>query len=176
MSIIAVSNGHYLLTRQLGRRIDRFDEVVRFNDAPIGEYSDHVGTKTTIWAFTDMETNFARFDCRRLWWAPNWKRPAAAPPPGVEIMPTDVEDQIRKATGMPGHVWPTTGLTTLMYLLRQFERIHLAGWYKGPAAFLSHYFGGPDDPNVTLNHLPELEERFIRSLIKQGRLVDVEGR
>ena len=49
MNIVVVGNGSSILESNLGRFIDTFDDVVRFNFFEINGFEQHVGTKTTIW-------------------------------------------------------------------------------------------------------------------------------
>ena len=37
----------------MGREIDKFDIVVRFNNYPISGYEEHIGKKTDIWCLSD---------------------------------------------------------------------------------------------------------------------------
>jgi hypothetical protein len=49
-SICVVGNGSSLLDSGLGKKIDSFDDVVRFNTINLTGYELDVGTKLTIWA------------------------------------------------------------------------------------------------------------------------------
>jgi len=185
-SIVAVSNGRAMAGSGLGQRIDAFDDVVRFNNASLAGFEPDVGERTTIWVADDQGRHGSSFDCRRLWWTPNWRRPHVVTPTDWEVIPPDVEDAIRRETAMPSHQWPTTGLMGLVYLLRECDVIHLAGWYRGDAAcdavaFMRHY-----DPTHHVERLQEpapvnfahalgLERLLVDRLIKQGRLIELEG-
>jgi SAM-dependent methyltransferase len=49
-SCILVGNGPALLKSSHGPQIDAFDQVVRFNEYRTIDYTDHTGTKTTLWS------------------------------------------------------------------------------------------------------------------------------
>lgn len=48
MSIIIVGSSDVTLNQKLGHKIDQYDDIVRFNRAPVEGYEDNVGSKTTI--------------------------------------------------------------------------------------------------------------------------------
>jgi len=50
MNVIFVSNSPVVLDKELGKKIDSFDIVIRCNDFEIDGYEKYVGTKTDIWA------------------------------------------------------------------------------------------------------------------------------
>ena len=47
---VLVGNGPSVLKCEMGARIDRFEEVVRFNACKIAGFEKHVGTRTTTWS------------------------------------------------------------------------------------------------------------------------------
>jgi hypothetical protein len=49
-SYILVGNGPSLSTKELGKTIDQYDEVIRFNKYKIEGFESHVGSKTTIYS------------------------------------------------------------------------------------------------------------------------------
>ena len=49
-SVILIGNGPAVLNGGLGKRIDEFDQVVRFNRFHILGHEESVGTKTTLWS------------------------------------------------------------------------------------------------------------------------------
>ena len=49
MRMIVIGNASTVLKHEFGRLIDRFDEVVRFNEFQIEGFEKFIGTKTTIW-------------------------------------------------------------------------------------------------------------------------------
>jgi hypothetical protein len=48
--IAIVGSGPEVLKYELGKKIDEYDEVLRFNKFKIVEFEKYVGTKTTIWS------------------------------------------------------------------------------------------------------------------------------
>jgi len=51
---ILIGNGPSALSKKLGKEIDEFDTVVRFNTYRIEGFEEYVGTKTDIWVTTDI--------------------------------------------------------------------------------------------------------------------------
>lgn len=49
-SVVLVGNGPSALTQRLGKVIDGFDEVVRFNTYSLAGVGEQIGTKTTLWS------------------------------------------------------------------------------------------------------------------------------
>jgi SAM-dependent methyltransferase len=49
-TVVIVGNGPSASAGGLGWAIDRFDDVIRFNDHRIKDHEQHVGTKTTTWS------------------------------------------------------------------------------------------------------------------------------
>ena len=49
MRMVIVGNASTVLNHKLGHLIDKFDEVVRFNEFQIKGFEEFVGSKTTIW-------------------------------------------------------------------------------------------------------------------------------
>ena len=48
MKVCIVGNSDNLLTSNLGKVIDSFDEVIRINDFVIAGFEEHIGSKTTV--------------------------------------------------------------------------------------------------------------------------------
>ncbi|NBW22414.1 MAG: methyltransferase domain-containing protein [Caulobacteraceae bacterium] len=48
--VVLVGNGPSILAEELGEEIDRFDEVIRFNNFVTGGFGKHTGSKTTLWS------------------------------------------------------------------------------------------------------------------------------
>jgi hypothetical protein len=47
-NVAVIGSSYTLLNNQYGEEIDSFDDVIRFNRAPIKGFENHVGTKTTV--------------------------------------------------------------------------------------------------------------------------------
>lgn len=48
--VIVIGNGSSVLNEKKGEIIDKFKDVVRFNNYIVRGYEDYIGSKTTIWA------------------------------------------------------------------------------------------------------------------------------
>jgi len=60
--IIIVGSGSSVLDKELGKKIDSFDIVVRLNNYEIKGYEKYVGSKTTIWGRNNSNRTIDR-DC-----------------------------------------------------------------------------------------------------------------
>ncbi len=49
MRMVVIGNASTVLKHEFGNLIDKFDEVVRFNEFQIKGFEKFIGTKTTIW-------------------------------------------------------------------------------------------------------------------------------
>lgn len=47
-NVAVIGSSYTLLENKYGEEIDSFDDVIRFNRAPIEGYEEHVGSKTTV--------------------------------------------------------------------------------------------------------------------------------
>jgi hypothetical protein len=47
-NVAVIGSSYTLLNNEYGEEIDSFDDVIRFNRAPIKGFENHVGTKTTV--------------------------------------------------------------------------------------------------------------------------------
>jgi hypothetical protein len=172
------------MTHQLGKCVDGFDEVVRFNTAVVSaEFAPYIGTKTTIWAHSDWTaivdpsghekaaTQYA--DCQKLMAVPDipMKQDTTAPE-GTEMIPLTFERETRlEVSTMPGR-WLTTGIITLAWLLQRYHVIHVLGWFSNNENFHSHYFQAPNtSPCVT--HDPDAERRWLKKQVQSGRIVEI---
>ncbi|XP_073922489.1 CMP-N-acetylneuraminate-beta-galactosamide-alpha-2,3-sialyltransferase 4 isoform X5 [Castor canadensis] len=55
---VVVGNGHRLRNSSLGDTIDKYDVVIRLNNAPVSGYEDDVGSKTTMRLFYPESAHF----------------------------------------------------------------------------------------------------------------------
>lgn len=197
-SIVLVSNGRGLIGSGLGPRIDRFDQVVRFNNAVVSDaLAGDVGARTTLWVHSDCavrnreayraaERSFA--SCRRFLAVPDIPgKEHVVVPVGAERIPEGVERRVRELIveengklqpEVPGGVWCTTGMIGLGWMLEHYPVVHVAGWYQGEAgtnrqAFVQHY-GEPDQQDIPINHDVRAEKAMLDRWIAEGRVVALE--
>jgi hypothetical protein len=177
--IVAVSNGEAVLKCRLGSTIDAFDHVVRFNAPVVEGFEEFVGSKTTIWSRgRTVLDNPVFHHCRKLFSVRMTRRSETDIADDVEVIPTSIEREIRRRSGMAPSKWPTTGMSTLIYLLREFATIHTIGWLKEDtrdrvAAFIRHYFD-PQTDKKAIAHDIDAECRLFDELKTAGRIVELD--
>lgn len=173
-TLIIVSNGW--VDNPHGDTIDSFDEVCRINNAHVVGYEHLVGSKTTIWARwkgDDSPVDFHAEAKRKIGYGYRVDRNE-----GWEPIPDSVADEIREhvflETKRVKHA--TTGLATLVYLLREYPVIHLFNWFPR-GEWKPHYWNDlhiPKHQSCCHSHAPELERLYVEMLCDQGRVVLIE--
>jgi hypothetical protein len=144
--IIVIGNGSSVLQYKIGEIIDKFGNIIRFNDFQTKGYEKYIGSRTTIWA----RSNSLRTKNRNrklfneiLVSSPEWnfesaKRLASMIKNAVLISKKDTLD-LQNLLDLPGRIvkkgkkpirgWPSSGLIVLYYLLiHRFETIYIHGF------------------------------------------------
>lgn len=180
--VILVGNGPAILRGPYGRRIDDFDEVIRFNNYKIDGFETHTGTKTTLWS-----TFFKRIDAAQSHPRVLCIHEADKPAPAcVEVyrIPSVCYNRIRDdlqrraawCSGFERDVNPllaSSGLLVAAYLLEVIgvQHIVLAGFdhFSKAKSSLHHYwinhaFKKPRE------HAGEIEAAMFAELQAAGRI------
>jgi len=171
-TIVLVGSGTSLRDSNLGRIIDTFDNVVRFNEYQTEGYDQDVGSRITHWVRNDLVSNAARIGQNETLVAvPSFKRGTTLnyPVTGAEHqIPWDLEDSIRKLTGDWKDQWPSSGLLALAYFLRQFPHVHVAGFdgMRPDESQQFHYYG----ISCVSPHPQHLERSYVDIVCEQGRV------
>jgi hypothetical protein len=166
-AVIAVSATYHLEGKGLGSRIDKFNQVIRFNDHPVGgTWVADIGSKATIWVCSASLPKQSEGSYRRLWY-----RPREMKPPGWAQIPMSAEQEVM---GMLGQTegWPTTGLLGLWYLFRDFPVIHTVGWWKDK--LFANYIGGTHGYFAGPSHNAYREKTLYNYWISEGRIVEID--
>ena len=59
--VLIIGNSKNILNKKMGKKIDKFDNIIRFNDYKIKGFEDEVGTKTTIHFVNHLNGNKVNF-------------------------------------------------------------------------------------------------------------------
>ncbi|MBK6949573.1 MAG: glycosyltransferase family 29 protein [Haliscomenobacter sp.] len=181
-SIIIVGNGPSLLEMELGKRIDTFENIVRFNGFRTKGYEKFVGSKTTIWSrwyslshmqspqtFREIWLNIPirDRDNEKLKKAFNMLKKYDNP---IEIIPnTDVayKLQVDLFGSIHSEKWPSSGLLAIAHALAMNYEVVIAGidsWRMEPF----HYYEVHDRSNS--NHDSVVEKKYIEQLLSTKRI------
>jgi hypothetical protein len=186
--IVIIGNGRSVLHSHAGSLIDNYGMVVRFNEYQTDGFSEHVGTKTTLWVMSD-------WTCIKL----INKYPKRLEPilicipfkfmgkPYYHERRAEVEadltpEQLRRVTFVPAGVaedlilqyefgdrWPSSGLITIWHFLQEHPQMQLAlhgfDFFKEIDGKI-HYM----EDNCKANHHASQEERCCMDLCRAGRV------
>lgn len=186
-SCVLVGNGPSLAQQQLGRRIDAFDEVVRFNDYKLEGFAEQAGLRTTLWSCYGANAQRQRIlPPERVIYlhgataAPAWYEPAEVwrvPVPFYE----QVRDEVRASSKLPAEriekLLPSAGLVTLRWLLdfHRVPRVHLAGFDHFTRAGIGarHHYWLTGSYRESLEHDGEAERGLFEEMQQDGRAVQI---
>ena len=187
--IVLVGNGRSLLSRPgFGKVIDDFENVARFNDFHVSGFEEFVGTRTDWWIRNELPLprprpeRFKRILLRvRMECDLEYARTAEetmaelrvthADTP-VELVDRNVFLQMRET--LPFRNAPLTGTLVVGHLLRRYDQVHVCGFdgLQGPGEALRHYYSDANRVDEwTDYHDPDLDARYLRARIDEGRLV-----
>ena len=178
-NLILVGNGPSVLRQRLGKVIDSFDVVVRFNRFVTKGFEEYVGSRTDFW-FT--VTNRSRRRVRRIkfkrtyWWHPQSRgfgRFNRAYPDAILIDPTILEEigKVAEVTRSEYKRW-STGAIAAHTVLKEFPVVHIIGfdWWDGDDEGRHHY---GDEQTRGESHQPDYELMFFGALFEAGVVVDL---
>jgi SAM-dependent methyltransferase len=138
-SVVLVGNGPSALSSSLGKLIDSFDEVVRFNNYKTESFEASVGSKTTLWSTYFINND--RDDKHHRALCTHETRQPPIPLPEVYRVPSFFFDSVKKYV-QDRHRWAngfsdsgskllaSSGLTVTAFLLDVVgvEQVHLVGF------------------------------------------------
>jgi hypothetical protein len=100
--------------------------------------------------------------CRKLLAVPDLPgEDKVSSPAGTELIPTQFEKELRIEVDPSPRKSLTTGLTTLGWLMRDYDVIHALGGYTDDHDFETHYFR------------PQIR-RWIKSQVRCGNLIELD--
>jgi hypothetical protein len=176
-SVVLVGNGPSVLTQRLGRVIDGFDEVIRFNSYSLAGLAEQVGTRTTLWS------TFGRGTLPRDSAPPSraiFIHPSGTPAVGTEhwrVPPPyyrALQNELRALSTRPpeGVVRPSSGCLVTGWLLHcGVRKVHTVGMdhFKKEHSRQHHYwdartFGRP------VEHDGDAEAAMFEKWMAEGRV------
>ena len=190
--IIVVGNGASLRNKQLGKKIDEFEEVVRFNDYQLFGFEENVGTKTTIWARNNSDNVKERILSQFkmvIYYMPLWAYDNQDinifKKKNIYIMPKeDLRDLQRQLSlikrslktsggGLSSQKgWPSTGLAAISILLSYVKNITICGFdfFQTDDRQSEHYYDDKHGFIKTKCHKGEYEKEWILKKQKTGQI------
>jgi hypothetical protein len=191
--IIIVGNGASLRNKKLGKKIDEFEEVVRFNDYQLDSFEEDVGTKTTIWARNNSDnvtdrilSQFKMVIYYMPLWAYNKQYINILKTKNIYIMPKedlrDLQRQLSlikrslKTSGGGGlssqKGWPSTGISAISILLSYANSITICGFdfFQTDDRQSEHYYDDKHGFIKTKCHKGEYEKEWILRKQKAGQI------
>lgn len=140
--VVMVGNGPSAIFKELGKTIDSFDQVIRFNWYAIKGFEQFVGTKTTLWS-TFGRGSRPKDDNEippfAVYIHGDKPRMLGVPVPFCYTIPLafyyDVRDRVKLKSKIPAadrkkDLLPSSGLVVLLWLLEicGINQIHLVGF------------------------------------------------
>ena len=167
--IILVGNGPSVLNRKLGKEIDKFPLVVRFNAFLTKGYEEYVGTKTDYWVTCDIHPrwhkdyekvilcSFSRQQDNHILKALRLKYP------DCDHFPEQTWQKVLKDMNF---LAPSSGAVAVTYFIESYK-VHLYGFdfFAGQ----THHYG--DKVIAGPNHSPQHEFEYFRKLIVSGKVI-----
>ena len=173
--VLVIGNAPYEKTN-MGKIIDSYDIVVRFNNYPEVGYEQHIGSKTDIWCVSDatyvkdkklIRSRRNKINKKMIVSPYNYKDEHD------KIVDADFEKKLEKRDiNVPkkydfGKTWPSTGLLVIFYLLSLHDNITVFcfnGFDKSKKSI--HFY----ESRQQWGHKNEIEKYVIEDLIKSGRV------
>ncbi len=192
--VLLVGNGPSLASRGLGKQIDAFDTVVRFNSFVTRGLEAHTGSKTSIWchmmqwyhvsaaeaAQAPQKSAHVCYAWNHVVLAPLFFVPCYLLPmlPARNAVTWSISTywKAHSVLGLRPHQVPTTGFVMLMRMLEMVDQVHLVGFDGyGSGGELHYYKERQMQMSVNaagaLLHDWEREQHGIRKLMDEGRVV-----
>jgi hypothetical protein len=182
-SVVLVGNGPSAVSSNLGRIIDTFDEVVRFNNYTTVGFEDQVGSKTTLWSTYFLNNDRNDKHPRAL--CTHETRQPPVPLPEVYRVPSMFFNQVRKQV-QDRHYWvngfsdsninllASSGLTVACFLLDivGVEKLHLVGFdHFSKKRSGQHHYWVPKAYGKPKEHSGDLEAEMFEDLRRSQRVV-----
>lgn len=187
MSVVIVGNGSSLLGKGLGKAIDSYEVIVRFNLFKTGTFSRDVGNGTTVW-FNNRDASpptirsMLREHRFREIHIHTWTKTAQAAESirdalreaGLATPVYEVDKslivEMREFLGLPYSVF-STGAIGAWAMLKQHAKVTLTGfdWWDSPDRM--HYYNDREPfPDPSKGHQPLTERAFFEKLAEMGRV------
>jgi len=154
--VLLVGNGTSILDKKLGKEIDSFDTVVRFNSFTTKGYEDYTGSKTDIW-FTCMDKHINNMNNFKQVIVHSWFKEDECE---LYKKLKNYRSDISKIKDINYHDLkaPSTGLIAIDYFLSRNFEVYLHGfdWWDRE----EHHYA--DNEERGLYHEPKKEFEIIK--------------
>ncbi len=184
--IIIIGNAPFDKNKKMGKLIDSFDKVVRFNSFKIDDFKENIGSKIDEWVVSDthcllLNKMFLR-QCKEM---PNIKINIILPKVfenNVDKLKFKIPEDILNRCNLLiqskdinvdskynfGRRWPSTGILAIYHYLSKYDKIYLTGFnHFDPKEKTIHYY----ENRKQIGHQHNLEKKIVDDLVKQGRIV-----
>ena len=183
--IIIIGNAPFDKSKKVGKLIDSFDKVVRFNSFSTDNYELFRGKKTSEWVVSDthcllLKDMFLK-QCNKM---PDVKINIVLPyvfrsnigklnkgiPSDVlkkcNILVQDKDIIVDKKYNF-GRKWPSTGILAIYYYLSLYDVVYVTGFnHFDPKEKTIHYY----ENRKQIGHQHNLEKKIVDDLVKEGRV------
>lgn len=184
--IIIIGNAPFDKNKKVGKLIDSFEKVVRFNSFTTENFESCRGSKTSEWIVSDthcllLKKMFLK-QCKKM---PDVKVNIILPyvfknnitklnnqlPQDIiqkcNILVQDEDITVDKKYNF-GRKWPSTGILAIYYYLNLYDVIYITGFnHFDPKEKTIHYY----ENRKQIGHQHNLEKKIVDDLVKEGRIV-----
>lgn len=191
-SILIIGNAP-IKNKNLGKKINKFKSVIRFNDFNIKDFKNDIGSKIDYWVISD---SFILFDYQRFLKKYNIYKNKKI----FVIIPNVFKNNIKKLQKkLPKNIynnleiliehknihhqydfknrWPSSGLLVILYCLQTFnKKIYIHGFnHFSNKENKIHYYEdkGKLDVSKQRGHIPNLEKNIVNNLKKNHKIFNL---
>lgn len=165
--ILLIGNGPSATDYKMGKVIDTFPYVARFNTFRIHGFKEYVGTKCDVWITCDRFPQWqGQYDYKEIYFVSPVRHrinPALlkirTEMPEAKPFPDWAWDEVFKIMG--SH--PSSGGLAAYYFSKSYDRVYLYGFDCFQAS--RHHYG---DHNDACHHNAEKERVFVDKLLSEG--------
>jgi len=185
MSVIIIGNGPSVLDKELGKKIDSFDTVVRLNNYTTKGYEKYIGSKTAIWGRSDakdiVNRDISSFQKVIVFIPPqNYTKEKRLKgirnllfQENVELCDIEISMKSKKLLKCSRGEWPSTGMLAVNYfILNRYKDIYIHGFDCFSAdKKLRHYY----DNKISRmkGHNPKKEKLFLMKMKNEAKIIKV---
>lgn len=174
--IVLVGNSPILLDKELGKQIDSFSHVVRFNNYQIEGFEKYVGTKEDIWCMSGVGHVEQRPYKKRIWIPRNERNKnnlkrfekLSQVYKSIQYIPKTFCEATDYSVGYKTG-WCTTGIYAIAWATETFDEVYVCGFNffenLPESAIAPHYFKSPLDERIGRVHDLKKERKWYRNMI-----------
>jgi len=169
--ILLIGNGPSALSMELGKEIDSFPIVARFNRFLTSGFEKNVGTKCDVWITCSEYLNHIEKAYSKVYFS-------SANQKSSEEKFLAFKQKVEKAEKFPPWAWegtenkvgytaPSTGAVAAFYFTHIYDKVYIYG-FDFLCGAIHHY---SDIGVVGPDHRPKLELAFFTQLIAEGKII-----